>query len=80
MIPLASPAVPSAPAVPGSNLSSFWASDRGQAWTSDVGHTVLRNPPPEPRRNSWPGIAVGALCGTGLALAVLVLASLLPLW
>ncbi|HST86318.1 MAG TPA: serine/threonine-protein kinase [Kineosporiaceae bacterium] len=79
-IPQPAPPKPPAPAIPGADLNSFWAADRGQTVTPNPGHTVLRNPPPAPRPNPWPGIAVGTLGGTALAMLVLVVASLLHLW
>jgi serine/threonine protein kinase len=42
--------------------------------------TVLRDPPPPPRRNPWPAVLGGALAGSALAVAVLSAATVLDLW
>lgn len=48
-------------------------------WSPAGPATVLRNPPPEPKRNPWPAIAAGTLGGTALAVLVLFLATSLNL-
>ena len=48
-------------------------------WSPAGPETVLRNPPPAPKRNPWPAIAVGTLGGTALAVLVLFVAGVLHL-